>query len=85
MRRLQRMVHRQEKLLRLQQTYLELVEQLEHPLMLVPQETPGLDFPPLTEAEIQELKDYPMPDPMEEIEHRLGLSTSPPSPRTWAD
>ena len=67
---------------------LELLEQLEHPPLLsrpLEQEPPGLDFPPLTEAEIQELRDLPMPDPLEEIEARLGLSTSPPSQRTSAD
>lgn len=31
--------------------------------------------PPLTPEEIAELKGLPMPDPVQEIEHRLGLST----------
>ena len=40
--------------------------------------------PPLTPEEIRELEATPMPDPLEEIEHRLGMSTSPPSPQIWA-
>jgi len=74
---------------------LELLEQLEHPLLLSPDPdslpTPRppvtveqLDLPPaLTAEEIQELRELPMPDPVQEIEHRLGLSTTPPSPQTW--
>lgn len=86
MRKLRRQVARQEKLIHLRVEMLELLEQLEHPPLLSPPlpPEPALDFPPLTEAEIQEIRDLPMPDPLEEIERRLGLSTSPPSPQTWA-
>lgn len=88
MRRLRRKVARQERAIRLRVEMLELLEALEHPPLLsppLPPETPEpLDFPPLTEAEMQELRDLPMPDPLEEIEARLGLSTSRPSPPTWA-
>ena len=87
MRKLRRQVARQEKAIRLRVEMLELLEQLEHPPLLSPPlpPEPALDFPPLTEAEIQELRELPMPDPLEEIEHRLGLSTSPLSSRIWAD
>jgi hypothetical protein len=40
--------------------------------------------PPLTPEEIEELKELPMPDPVEEIEYLLGLSTTRPSPQTSA-
>lgn len=40
--------------------------------------------PPLTPEEIAELKAQ-MTDPVGEIEHRLGLSTTPPSPPTSVD
>jgi hypothetical protein len=84
-RKLRRKVRRQEKAIRLRVELLQLLEQLEHPPLLSPPlpPEPTLDFPPLTEAEIQEIRDLPMPDPLEEIEHRLGLSTSTPSPQTW--
>lgn len=72
---------------------LQLVEKLEHPLLLVPEQlrpTPESPQPPppevtealpppLTEEERAELMAMPMPDPLEEIESRLGLSTSPAS------
>lgn len=88
-RRLRRKVRRQERVIRLQLEYLRLLEQLEHPLMLVPPEllpqapTPPLpetlDPPePLTPEEIEELRALPMPDPLEEIRHRLDLSTTTP-------
>lgn len=81
----------------LQQELVTLLEQLSSPPLLVtvgaaepmlpPEEVlpPEMLFPPpLTEAELEEIRALPMPDPLEEIEHRLGLSTSPPSPPTWA-
>jgi len=41
-----------------------------------PPTTPPLpEIPPLTPEEKQELESLPMPDPMEELERRLGLST----------
>lgn len=40
--------------------------------------------PPLTEAEIEELRALPMPDPVEEIAAALGQWTTPPSQRTSA-
>lgn len=68
---------RREKVLVLQQEHQRLLQTLEHPLPetepLPPQWTPP---PPLTPQEIQELRES-MPDPLEEIEARLGLSTSP--------
>jgi hypothetical protein len=89
-RRLRRKVRRQEKVLLLQLEYLRLLEQLEHPLMLVPPELlPTAPQPPvpqplnppdqLTPEEIEELRALPMPDPLEEIQLRLA-STTPPSP-----
>ena len=96
MRRLRRKVARQERAIRLRVEMLELLEQLEHPLLLAPPASdsptptseptpPPLDLPPpLTEAEIQQLRELPMPDPLEEIEAALGMSTSPRSPQTWA-
>ena len=88
MRKLRRQVAKQERAIRLRVEMLELLEQLEHPPLLAPL-PPTVELapmpPPLTEAEIQEIRELPMPDPLEEIEHRLGLSTSPLSSRTWAD
>lgn len=96
-RRLQRQVKRvqQERELQAQHLHLlqvlQLLEQQEHPLLLepqppvpVPEPTPRAlgQPPPLTPEEKAELE--PMPDPMEEIEHRLGLSITPPSQQTWA-
>lgn len=88
------MQRRQEKVLAMQKEYLLLVEKLEHPVhpvSLLPSDSPTptsatmppeLELPPpLTPEEIEELKAMPMPDPLEEIEYRLGLSTTPPSPR----
>lgn len=86
------MAARQEQVLRMQLEYLELLEKLEHPLMLVPPEllpqgpTPPLpeelDPPePLTPEEIEELRELPMPDPLEEIQLRLA-STSTSSRQT---
>lgn len=93
-RRLHRIQRRQERVLKLQTEYLLLVEKLEHPAQLVsllPSDSPiptsvtmppELELPPpLTPEEIEELKAMPMPDPLEEIEYRLGLSSTPPSPR----
>lgn len=91
MRRLRKKVARQERLIRLRVEMLELLEQLEHPPLLSPPpppeepEHPAWEMPPpLTEAEMAELREMPMPDPLQEIEHRLGLSTTPQSPQTWA-
>lgn len=95
-RRLQRQVERAQKERELQAQYRQLVQVLqllEHPPLLEPQPQPpapepmprvlGLP-PPLTPEEIAALQEEPMPDPMEEIEHRLGLSTTPPSQQTLA-
>lgn len=79
-------------MLLLQLEFLELLEKVEHPLMLVPPErlpqapTPPLPEElappdPLTPEEIEELRAMPMPDPLEEIQQRL-VSTTPPSPLT---
>ncbi len=97
-RRLRRLAHRQERVLLLQQEFLELLEQLERPpallLLRAPSDSPTpisvpmppeLELPPpLSPEEIAELRALPMPDPLEEIEARLGLSTTPLSPQTWA-
>src|SRR5690349_16447150 len=96
-RRLRRKVARQEQLIRLRVEMLELLEQLEHPPLLMEREPPVvptpltdqleelMELPPpvLTAEEMQELRELPMPDPLAEIEERLGLSTSPRSPQTW--
>jgi hypothetical protein len=90
-RRLRRKVRRQERAIRLRVEMLELLEQLEHPPLLAPpppEPDPMPEWeppPPLTAAEMEELRALPMPDPLEEIEYRLGLSTTPPSQRTSAD
>lgn len=87
-------VHRQERAVHLQREFLRLLEQLEHPPVLLQRAalsdspTPTLEQmppewelpPPLTPEEIEELRALPMPDPLEEIEARLGLSTTPLSP-----
>lgn len=86
-RKLRRQVRRQEQLVRLRVEMLELLEQLEHPPLLValpPMVEPKPVPPPLTPEEIEEIRALPMPDPLEEIEHRLGLSTTPPSQRISA-
>ena len=91
--RLRKMAERQEQVLRMQLEYLQLLEKLEHPLQLVPAEllptAPTAPLPEeldppemLTPEEIEELRRLPMPDPLEEIQHRLA-STSTPSPQTW--
>ena len=84
-RRLRKLVLRQEKVLVLQQEYQSLLSTLEHPLP-EPETLPTkwLIAPPLTEAEIQALRDS-MPDPLEEIRHLLAPSTTPSSPPSWAD
>jgi hypothetical protein len=82
------MVARQERAIRLRQEYLTLLEQLEHPPLLIPPplpEEPPMPPPPLTPAEIEELRMLPMPDPLTEIEERLGLSTSTRLPLTSVD
>ena len=97
-RRLRKKVLRQERALLLQREFLTLLEALEHPPVLVslplsdsPTPTlepmpPQLELPPpLTQQEIQALRVMPMPDPLAEIEARLGLSTTPLSPATWSD
>ena len=96
-RRVRRRVERAEKQLRLKLELLQLLERLENPLLLVPSEllqTPTSGEtplppevtevlpPPLTPEEMEELANLPMPDPLAEIEHRLGLSTTPPSSPT---
>lgn len=89
MRRLRRKVARQERAIRLRMELLELLELLEHPPLLemhpwpevVAQMPPALDLPPLTQEEIEELRSLPMPDPLEEIQHRLA-STTPSSQQT---
>lgn len=89
-RKLRRKVARQERAIKLRVEMLELLEQLQNPPLLASppaEQDPMPEWeppPPLTEAEMQELRDLPMPDPLGEIEQRLGLSTSPPSQRTWA-
>lgn len=100
MARLRRMQARQDRAIQLQQEYLSLLEKLENPPRLVvvtqPQSEsptptlatmpPELELPPpLTPEEIAELKAMPMPNPVEEIEFRLGLSTTPPSLATSPD
>ena len=98
MRRLRRLAHRQQRALALQQEFLTLLEALEHPPLLLSglalsdsptptleQMPPELELPPpLSQQEIQELRAMPMPDPLQEIEARLGLSTTPLSPATWS-
>ena len=95
-RRLRRLAARQEAALSLQREMLDLLDQLQQPILLAPplesptptweQMPPSLELPPpLTQEEMDTLRELPMPDPLEEIELRLGLSTSPPSPRTWED
>lgn len=98
-RRLRRQVSRAQRQLALRLEMLQLMEQLEHPMLLLPAEHLPSDSPtptseptplppepplppPLTEEERAALMALPMPDPLEEIEHRLGLSTSPPSSQT---
>ena len=95
MRRLDRIQRQQERILLLQSERLRLLHLLENPAQpasLLPSGSPiptsaptppELELPPpLTPEEIEELKAMPMPDPLEEIEYRLGLSTTPPSPQT---
>lgn len=96
-RRLRRQVQAQERVLALQVECLQLLHRLENPRLpahLLPQPEPqpqpelppralGLP-PPLTPEEMAALQEEPMPDPMEEIEVRLGLSTTPQSQQTWA-
>jgi hypothetical protein len=86
--RLRRKVRRQERAIRLRLEMLQLLEQLGHPPLLMEQVPPVVPMPelppPLTPEEMQELRELPMPDPLEELEHRLGLSTSLRSPQTWA-
>ena len=71
-----------------------LLEQLEHPLQLVPAEllptepTPPLpetlDPPePLTPEELAEMREWAEKDPLEEIRHRLAPSTTPSLPPSW--
>ena len=96
MRRLRRLVSQQEQALALQQSFLTLLALLEHPpvpVSLLPSDSPTpileqmppeLELPPpLTPREIEALRAMPMPDPLLEIETRLGLSTTPLSPQTW--
>lgn len=69
------------------QSILETLEQTMNPPQQV--EIPAAPTiqvpPPLTPEEIEELKMEPMPDPAEEIEYLLGLSTTPPSRVTSTD
>jgi hypothetical protein len=94
-RRLRRLARRQQKALELRLEFLTLLEQLEHPQVVLPSGSPiptselthPLLEPPsppaLTPEEIEELKAEPMPDPLEEIERALGLSTTPSLPKIW--
>lgn len=95
-RRLRRQVAAQERVLALQVECLQLLDRLEHPRLpehLLPQPEPQTQPepqpqapelpPPLTPEEMAALQEEPMPDPMEEIEYRLGLSTTPQSQQTW--
>ena len=96
-RRLRRLARRQERALQLRLEFLTLLEQLEHPQVVLPSGSPiptselthpllePPSLPPLTEEEIAELRALPMPDPLEEIERALGLSTSPRLPLTSED
>jgi hypothetical protein len=96
-RRLRRLARRQEKALQLRAEFLEVLEQLEHPQILLPSGSliptselthPLLEPPPpppLTAEELEELKALPTPDPLAEIEQALGLSTTPLLRQTWED
>ena len=94
-RRLRKLVRQQEHALATQQAFLMLLEVLEHPPSPYPSDSPTpileqmppeLELPPpLSQREIEALRAMPMPDPLEEIEARLGLSTTPLSPQTWSD
>ena len=98
-RRLRRISKRETKRQELQLEFLMLMNQLESPAQVMQAPPPQLESPtpmptmappelevppPLTPKEIEELRELPMPDPVEEIEYRLGLSTTPPSPQTSA-
>lgn len=90
--RLRRKVEQQRKVLLLQLEYLRLVEQLEHPMLLVPpellpKEPPLVPLPekvnppdPLTPEELAEMREWAERDPLQEIQARLAPSTTPPSP-----
>lgn len=96
-RRLRRLARRQQKALELRLEFLTLLEQLEHPQILLPSGSPIPTSelthplleppppPPLTEEELEELRALPTPDPLAEIEQALGLSTTPLLRQTWAD
>jgi hypothetical protein len=96
-RKLRRLARRQEKPRPRRLELLQLLEKLEHPQVVLPSgsQIPTSELthplleppspPALTEEELEELRALPMPDPLEEIERALGLSTSPPSQQTWAD
>lgn len=64
----------------------EPLPQLESPTPISEMTPPTLEVrgPTLTEEEREQLKAMKMPDPVTELEHRLGLSTMPPSPPTSA-
>jgi hypothetical protein len=77
-RRLRRLTHKQEAAVALQQEFQILLELVQNPPQLVkvtPPDLPLPEIPMLTPEEIAELESLPMPDPVLELEHRLGLST----------
>ena len=97
LRKVRRQVERAERQVLRRLELLQLLERLENPLLLLPSEylqTPTSEEtplppevmealpPPLTPEELEELANLPMPDPLAEIEQRLGLSTTPPSSQT---
>lgn len=96
-RRLRRLALKQQRALELRLEFLTLLEQLEHPQVVLPSGSPiptselmhpllePPPLPPLTEQEMEELRALPMPDPLEEIERALGLSTSQRLPLTSED
>jgi hypothetical protein len=88
---LRRLHRRQARLLSLLQEretlLLELLPKTPEPppppiLELTPEPLATPPIPVLTPEEVEELKKVPMPDPVAELEARLGLSTSPPSAPT---
>jgi hypothetical protein len=88
---MQRLHRRQQKVRELLAEHQRLLLLLEQPLLPeIP--TPLTDLlmeepsqpPPLTPEELEEIQQWAQRDPLEEIEERLGLSTSPLSRPTSA-